>query len=344
MFGMTTSSRALPRFGPLWRADIGDHVIALAWSPSGTELVAASVSGPIALLNAKSGAVIATLRGHGFGTTSAAWNADGSHFASSGQDGKVRLWDLATAKERLAVAGGAPWVEHVAWSPKENLLVSAAGRKLRLWDPQGRLVREYPDHPSTIAGVQWRPGTLELASAAYGRLAIWRPDSPEPVRTFAWKGSILTLAWSPDGRYIATGDQDATVHFWITKSGKDLQMSGYQRKVRELAWDSTSRHLATGGGPVPCVWDCSGKGPAGTTPVQLKAHTKEVTALAFQPGTLLLASAGADGQVLLWELHRQKPVAQGRLDAGVAQLLWSADGKHLAAGSDRGHITVFAVL
>jgi WD40 repeat protein len=344
MFGVTKSSPTVPRFGALWRADIADHVIALAWSPGGTQLVAASVSGPIVLLNAKSGEVVATLPGHRFGTTSVAWSADGSHLASGGQDGKVRFWDLAAGKERLAVAGGAPWVEHLAWSPKDNFLASAAGRKLRLWDPQGRLVREFPDHPSTIAGLQWRPGTLELASAAYGRLAVWRPDSPEPLRTFAWKGSILTLAWSPDGRHIATGDQDATVHFWITKSGKDLQMSGYERKVRELAWDSTGRYLATGGGRVPCVWDCSGKGPAGTTPVQLKAHTKEVTALAFQPGTLLLASAGAEGQVLLWQLHREKPVARGQLGAGVSQLVWSPDGKHLAAGCERGQVTVFAAL
>ncbi len=316
----------------------------MTWSPNGTRLAAAAVNGPVTLLQAERGVVAAALPGHGFGTTAVAWSADGSHFASSGQDGKVRLWDLATGKERLALEGGAPWVEHLAWSPKDNLLVSAAGRRLRLWDTQGQLLREYPSQPSTISAVQWRPDKLEFASAAYGRLAVWRPDGPEPVRAFEWKGSILTVAWSPDAQYIATGDQDSTVHFWITKTGNDLQMSGYQRKVRELAWDSTGRYLATGGGQVPCVWDCSGKGPAGTTPAQFAGHTKEVTALAFQPGSARFASAGADGQVLLWQLNRKMPVAQGRLDAGVTQLAWSPDGKYLAAGSDRGQVTAFAAL
>ena len=40
------------------------------------------------------------------------------------------------------------------------------------------------------------------------------------------------IPWSPDGKYIATGDQDSTVHFWIMSTGDDLQMSGYPTKVR----------------------------------------------------------------------------------------------------------------
>jgi len=92
---------------------------------------------------------------------------------------------------------------------------------------------------------------------------------------------MLALAWSPNGQYLATGDQDSTVHFWMVKTGEDLMMSGYPTKVKELSWDSSSRYLATGGGTMPCVWDCSGEGPANTMPQQFEAHTERVTVLAL---------------------------------------------------------------
>ncbi len=111
---------------------------------------------------------------------------------------------------------------------------------------------------------------------------------------FAWKGSILTLAWSPDGRYLVHGDQDATVHFWVLASGKDYQMWGYPTKVRELAWDHTSRYLATGGGPVVVVWDYAGKGPQSSKPLMLEAHEDFLSALAFQHTGPLLASGGIE--------------------------------------------------
>ena len=135
------------------------------------------------------------------------------------------------------------------WAWARRLLASAAGKKLRLWDSAGQLKRELPAHPSTIADLQWKPGEPLLVSIAYGQLAGWSPEKPEPVRRYEWSGSMLAVAWSPDGKFLATGDQDATVHFWILKTGKDLQMAGYQTKVRELSWDQRSRYLATGGGP-----------------------------------------------------------------------------------------------
>ena len=121
----------------------------------------------------------------------------------------------------------------------------------------------------------WRPGTNHLAVLAYGAATVYDPAGGiEPVKTLAWKGSPLAMAWSPDGTILAHGNQDATVHFWDYHRSLDLQMSGYMTKVRELAWDSTSRYLATGGGPVVCLWDCKAgpSGPEGTRPQMLEGH------------------------------------------------------------------------
>jgi WD40 repeat protein len=342
MSGVKRSACSSAELKTCWQADITDHVIALAWSPGGTVLAAAAVSGPIVLFDGSTGKVRHYLPGHEFGTTAVGCSRDGVHFASSGQDGKIRLWDQATGRERLALDGGAPWVEHLAWCPMDNLLATSAGRKLRLWDPQGRLVREYPQHSSTIADIQWKPRSCELASASYGCVSLWTPDRSEPLRRFEWKGSQLVLAWSPDGKYLATGDQDCTVHFWIVRVGEDLQMSGYPRKVRELAWDHTSRFLATGGGDMPCVWDCSGKGPAGTTPTQLEGHEAAVSALAYQHAGPLLASGGEDGLLAVWQPTKSsKPLAASSQDSGLTCLAWSLDDKWLAAGMEDGRVAVF---
>lgn len=328
----------------LWEADLGDHVAALAWSPDGSMLASASISGPIHIYEAGSGSLRHALPGHGFGTTAIGFAASGRHFASGGQDGWIRLWDVGSGQELEKMSAGSAWVERLAWCPKEDLLAAAAGKKLRLWNAQGEAVREYPDHPSTIADIQWKPGEAILASAAYEVVNLWAKDEAQPIKQFHWKGSHLALAFSPDGKFIATGDQDATVHFWIMGSGEDLQMSGYPTKVRELSWNHTCRYLATGGGPTPCIWDCGGAGPAGTSPIQLEAHDALVTALTYQHQGPILATAGEDGLLALWNPAQGRgPLAKLKCDGGLTQAAWSRNDKTLAVGGDKGIVAVFAL-
>lgn len=330
---------AAKSLGMCWRADIEDHVISLKWSLDGNTLAAAGISGPITLFGASDGRARHRLAGHDFGTTALDLNLEGTLLASSGQDGKVRLWDVASGEQRAELEGGAAWVERVTWSTCGNLLASAAGRTIRVWDEARLLLRDYRESRSTVSDIQWKPCELVLASAAYGGTTLWEPDQADAMRHFAWQGSTLALAWSPDGKYLATGDQDSTVHFWITRTGEDLQMWGYPTKVRELAWDRTSRYLATGGSPTVTVWDCSGKRPQGTKPTELRAHEDLVRSLAYQRGGPLLASGGADGLIVVWTQKSQ--VAAAKLDAAVTQVAWSPDGRRLAASSEQGVIEVF---
>ncbi len=338
-----------PKASPLvvgWRADLGEHVVGLTWSPDGSRLAVAAVGGPIEILSADTGLCQSTLAGHAFGTMSVAWSPDGSTLASSGQDGSVRLWSAASGSQRMVLEGGAAWVARVAWSPAGDCFASAAGRVVRFWEPSGLLLGERRTHASTVADIAWRPGGADrahavLATAAYGAVTLWNPLQPEPVDVFAWKGSSLALAWSPDATYRATGDQDSTVHFWITRTGADLQMWGYARKVRELSWDRASRFLATGGGHDVVIWDCADRGPEGTTPMMLRGHQAFVSALAHQPTGPWLASGGDDGLVALWDPARQaRSIGRLTLSAGIAGLAWSPDGRALAVGTESGEVVV----
>jgi len=334
-----------------WRTELGGHVISLEWSPGGCILAAALADGPLVLLEEDNGRPRAALPGHKNGTAQLAWRpgseAKGGILASAGMDGHVRLWHAAFGTEMLTLEGGGDWVEHVAWSPRGDFLATSAGRKLRLWDfrdpaAPGRLIREFVDSESTIADIAWKPGAEDLlASCGYNGLAFWSPTSEKRVRHLPWKGSMLTLAWSPDTKFIATGNQDSTIQFWSLATGKELQMWGYPSKIRELAWDGRSRYLASGGSATGVVWDCSGKGPAGSKPLLLEFHSALLRQLSYQTEGSLLASGCQEGLVALWRPGKERaPLGTVHLGSAVTQIRWSPSNKRPAAGTDAGLVTV----
>jgi WD40 repeat protein len=327
-----------------WRAVVDDCVISMKWSSDGKHIAAASISGSVCIFEAATGSLKVRLAGHQIGATALAWRPKGTEVASAGQDGKVRIWNSESGELLHEFEGGSSWVEHIGWSPSGAVLASAAGRKLRLWSAEGELVREYPDHPNTIAAIAWRPRADELASACYGQIQTWRPDEDKPTRKFSWKGSMLALAWSPDGRYLCHGNQDSTVHFWIVKGARELQMWGYPTKVRELAWDRHSRYLATGGSPQVTIWDCSGKGPANRKPIVRNHHDQLLTQLAYQHDGPLLASGCAGGRIAVWGLGRViEPKFTAAFPSAVTQLAWSPSDTLLAVACEDGTLAVLPI-
>jgi len=324
-----------------WSAELGDHIVSAQWSPDGTRFATAFIGGPITIFTAE-GDVVHRLSGHEHGTHCISWSADGRFLASGGQDGVGRIWDAASGRRHASLDAGASWVERVAFSPRKDFLLTAAGRTLRLWNSGGEMLREYPRFASTIADIQWQRDDLFFAAAGYGQVVTHGVETASD-KAFAWKGSILAIAWSPDANFIATGNQDATVHFWYRKSGRDLEMSGYPAKIRELSWDATSRYLATGGSPTVMIWDCAGKGPAGTRPTLLEGHNALLSALMFDPKGVFLASGCQGGRVYVWN-HRavpERPLRGSELGSAVTQLRWSPDGARLAATSADGLVCVY---
>src|SRR5262249_32904927 len=100
-----------PSLALRWRADIGDHVPALAGSADGSALGAASISGPITIFDTADGRVRHAVKGHGFGTAALAWQPGGALLVSAGQDGKVRFWNTADGTEIAGLDAGSAWVE-----------------------------------------------------------------------------------------------------------------------------------------------------------------------------------------------------------------------------------------
>jgi len=255
-----------------WAAQLDDYVIDLAWAPGGAQLAAASAAGPVSLLAAADGAAQHVLAGHEQGTNCLGFApASGASpvLATGGQDGAVKLWDAASGQHLATAPLGPAWVEHLAWRPRgaagaerAAVLAAASGRKLGFIGIDGSNRPAKADAPKTIAAVAWGPGGGCVAVAAFGGVRLWDGDDLIVQKELPYANGIQALVWSPDGKWLVSGNQDPSVHLWQPESEFELHMSGYAGKVKHLSFDHTSRWLATSGGRDACVWDCSGAGPA----------------------------------------------------------------------------------
>lgn len=328
-----------------WAAQLDDYAIDLGWSPKGTQLAAASAAGPVSLFAAPDGARQHELSGHENGTNCIAWQPSADALATGGQDGAVKFWDtvagqhVATAK----IGTGGAWVDHLQWAgggAGPQLLFAAAGRALIALRADGSVAHTFKSTPKTITALAAPPAGGAIAAAFFGGVVLWDTDDFLPQKELPYGNGIHALVWSPDNKWLVSGNQDPSVHLWIPEEDIELHMSGYETKVKHLSFDQTSRWLATSGGREACIWDCSGAGPEGREPAMLP-HEAPVCALAFQGAHGLLATASQDGVVQLWSPERAKPLrATVRMPTPATKLAWSPDDRLLAIGTEKGAVYV----
>jgi WD40 repeat protein len=330
--------------GPIrWQLDLGDFVAAVAPSPDGTLVAVGSLAGDAQLIRMVDGELVAKLHDHSFGVAAAAWSPDGTTLAIGGHDSTVRLYD-ATGIERAVVPTDG-WATALAWSPTDDLLAIGAGRTMQLVDASGQLVRRHEPVTSTITTVVWSPNGRRVGVSAYGGIAWYDPhlDRTDPTRFYAWKGSLLGLALSPDGKWACAGSQDASIHLWRLWSADELSMSGYPAKIERLAFRDDSRWMATACLGELSIWDFSGRGPRGSAPASGEAHERHIETLTWQPNGEQVVTGGPDGRLVLWPSPRRqrevlRPLDVSVGDAGVSRTAWTPDGGGLIVGRDDGTI------
>ena len=325
---------------------LDQNLAALEWSPDGTSLAWADLDGGIGVLRA---GVIKRWKSPS--AACLAWAPDSRRFLTGGDDGVLRVWDAAAADGAMQVwnpaAVGVPARQRPAaigaavWGP--SCVAVAAGKHVELRSATGELLGEPTALPATVSALVRDPARDGFIAAGYGE-AVAIPASAGAVRTFTWKGSMLSLSPSPDGKYVAIGCQDNSVLIWQRSLGpvpegapepEPMRMGGFPGKVQHLAWGDGAT-LFTAGGDALATWSFAGRGPAGQDGVGLGGHAGRILGVQTARRGRLMASLGEEGRVarlICWTYRRAwEPIASLQLAATTLAL--RADGRGFAAAGE----------
>ncbi len=262
--------------------------------------------------------------------------SDGIRILTGGDDGALVATEESGEHRVLVTDDKKRWIDQVALGP-DGAVAWSAGKAAHVLTKKGE-DRIY-EAPSTVAGLAFAPKGLRVAIAHYNGVTLWFPNAagaaPEKLE---WKGSHLSVAFSPDGKFLITSMQEPTLHGWRLVDAKHMRMSGYSARVRSLSWTADGDFLATSGSEQLILWPFDGKdGPMGRQPKLQAPSQARVSVVAGHPRQPVVAAGYADGAVVLVRTNDGALIEVKAAGASpVSALGWDTNGQTLAYGTEGG--------
>jgi WD40 repeat protein len=280
------------------------------------------------------------------------------------KDGTVRLWETSTGQE-LGHTAWSDWsVDSVAFSPNGQQMLAASASGGHLWDRDMRTgVSFEKGHLRAVTSIAFSPDGQQVLTGSYDQsMLLWEASSGrikkwfvelqlDPKKRTGWLGvlegtlnyvtrmatplpEVLSVAFSSDGKLVASGQSDGKVRLWEVSSGHKLgQLSGHEGIITSVAFSPDGRFVLTGAADKTArLWETRSR-----RELHKLEHMGKVSCTTFSPRGLLAVTCDDAGYVYFWRVREPETGSlQGLYVAPleIVAVCWK-DARHILL-ADRG--------
>jgi WD40 repeat protein/tRNA A-37 threonylcarbamoyl transferase component Bud32 len=261
----------------------------------------------------------------------------GVEAVSAGADRTLRLWDVATGRERLVFGSTPQEIGCLAVSPVEAVVFAGHGAGIRQWDAaSGREMQRFLGHTDAVRSLAVSPdGTQVLSGGDDRSLRLWDVQSGgEITRFLGHRARVTSVALSGDGRWAASGSQDQTLRLWDLATGREVRSFAVPRgQVLAVAFAPDGRAvLSSHFDTTVRLWEVE----TGRELRRFSGHRQMVSTV-LMTASGLIVSGSHDRTVRLWDADSGSELicCQGHTGP-VTGLAVAPDGKSLlSCGADQ---------
>ena len=236
------------------------------------------------------------------------------------------------------------WFEKGTWG--NNYFLTSSGKTLwvyELIDQALVLIKKDDSFNSTISGIVFNKGSFLVSN--YGEIRAYEiNDGFETFESYPWQTSLLALAWSPNKRYISSGTQEKSVHFWEYpfEQDADFEISGFNRKITQICWSDDSKLLALNSDDDVHIWSFKNGPPINASPQTLRGGLGNITKIYFKKELLLAASK--EGFIIAFTPRlRSKLINIKSVDGEITEMTTDDREETLFVGTAEGKVFSFDI-
>ena len=346
--GRTLVYRSSDSVVRMWNPDTGEQIGKLAGSiPDLNQLIfsvdssliaAGDNFGNIYVWDANTGAQLKTFSEKRTIVTALAFSPDLRTIASSSRDGSIRVWNIITGELMRTVADDYIGYTTYDISSDGNKIVSLShGINSYIWDTTtGELQeRNSTDNFVYVKDLAFSPDGNTYAMTQYKKSfeLIDLKTNKRMEHDFEHQSQVLCVAFSSDGKLIASGTKDKTAHIWDATTGEEKLAIRHGLYITDVAFSPDGKTLATAGNVRNIyLWDIG----TGKRKMVIKRHKSDISSVAYGPDGTLLALGSRSGDITIYDVDTMKPLKSFAGDHEVvARVGFTADGKRLVSLDSR---------